>query len=51
MKLISVFIVAALAAVAGIFVLKRMGHGGELPGEGFDAAMPLTPVPPVQEAP
>lgn len=49
MKLIAVFIVAALAAVAGIFVMKRMGQGGELPVEGFDAT-PLTPVPPIQEA-
>ena len=51
MKLVTALIIAMLAAVAGVFVMKRLGQNGELPVEGLDGGMPLTPVPPSPEAP
>lgn len=51
MKLITAFMIAALAAVAGVFVMKRLSHSGELPVEGFADGVPLTTVPTMQEAP
>lgn len=51
MKLFTALLVLVLAAIGGAVVVKRLSQSGEVPVEGMDSHVPLTPVPTFQEAP